>query len=82
VREIDDALRRGDYRAATQALDEHDAAFGPGHFGEECAAARVLALCGAGRAEMGRQSACEFASRYPRSPMNERISVSCSVRCE
>jgi hypothetical protein len=82
VRGIDDALRRGDYRGAMRALDEHDAAFGPGHFAEECAAARVLALCGEGLTESGRRSACAFFSRYPRSPMNERIRGACSARCE
>jgi hypothetical protein len=82
VRAADDALRRGDYRAATEALDEHDAAFGAGHFGEECAAARVLAVCGAEGGETGRRAACAFASRYPHSPMNERLSVSCAARCK
>jgi hypothetical protein len=82
VRAIDDALRRGDYAGALRALDAHDAAFGPGHFAQECAAARVLVGCGSGLTEAGRQSACAFFSRYPRSPMNERIQTSCSVRCE
>jgi hypothetical protein len=82
VRGIDDALRRGDYLGAMRALDEHDTVFGPGHFAEECAAARVLALCGEGLTESGRRSACAFFSKYPRSPMNERIRGSCSARCE
>jgi hypothetical protein len=82
VRGADEALRRGDYAGALKALDEHDAAFGSGHFSEECAAARVLALCGEGRAEAARQAACAFFSRYPRSPMSTRIQQSCSVRCD
>ncbi len=39
VRSIDDAIRRHDGSTAQRLLDEHDATFPHGHFGEECAAA-------------------------------------------
>jgi hypothetical protein len=82
VRRVDAALRRADFEGALRLLDEHDAAFGSGHFVEECAAARVLASCGAGRTEAARRSACEFFSQHPRSPMRGRIEDACSVRCQ
>jgi hypothetical protein len=79
VRAIDDAVRRGEFALALQKLDEHDAKFGRGHFTEECAAARVMATCGAHSTESARQGACAFFSRYPNSPMRARIEGACSV---
>ena len=81
LQQIDDAIRQRDFNGALRLLDEHDAKFPGGQFGEECASARVLAFCGLGSTEVGHRSACAFFSRYPQSPMRARIQDACSPQC-
>ncbi len=45
--------------------------------GEERAAERILALCALGRKDEARTEAQRFLSRFPRSPVAERVRTSC-----
>lgn len=72
------ALARGDGPAALEALDEHARAHPRGRLLEERQAARVLALCAAGRADEARAAATRFVARYPTSPQAARVRGACA----
>jgi hypothetical protein len=47
--------------------------------GEERTAARVVALCGAGRQAEGRSLATTFLARHPSSPLAPRVRSACGL---
>jgi len=55
---------------------EHD--YRAGSLGQERAAARVLALCGAGRTSEAVAARARFVNNYPGSPLIRRINVVCA----
>jgi hypothetical protein len=71
------ALRDGDAERALRLLGEQDKAFAGGVLAEERAAARVLAMCAAGRYDEGRRAAERFQTQHPRSLLNERVREAC-----
>jgi len=75
--QIEHALREGRFVQALRLTDEQDRAFPRGALGEERAAARVLALCGAGKSAEARQLAADFVAQHPRSPLRARVLESC-----
>jgi hypothetical protein len=71
-------LREGHPERALAALDAHDAELKGGALGEERRAARILALCAAGRSGEAKAEADRFLAASPRSPMAERVRSSCA----
>jgi hypothetical protein len=73
------AIQRGDYATALAKLDEHQRTFPNGVLGEERTAARVVALCGAGRQAEARSLGAAFLARHPSSPLAPRVRSSCAA---
>ncbi len=71
------ATNRGQAARALELLDEYDRRFERGALGEERAAARVFALCSAGRHAAARTEAARFLARWPRSPQAPRVGQAC-----
>jgi pheromone shutdown protein TraB len=76
--QVQDALSRKDPGAAWALLQEQDRQFGLGQLAEERAAARVMALCGAGRYREAAQVRDTFFSSYPNSPLTNRVKKGCA----
>lgn len=74
------ATNRGDPEAALAALGAYDRQVAGGVLAEERAAARVVALCAAGRIEEARREAARFETRWPHSPQRARLRSSCVAR--
>jgi hypothetical protein len=72
------ALRDSAPTRALTLLDEQDREFASGLLSEERAAARVIALCAAGRVAEARQNASAFTQRYPASPLRARVLAACA----
>ncbi len=66
-----------DFARALAKLDEHAKTFPSGVLTEERNAARILALCGAGRTAEGRSLRAAFLRDHPRSPMAARVGSAC-----
>jgi hypothetical protein len=77
LKEAQHALRSGDTDHALQLLSDQDQAFAGGSLQQERAAARILALCQAGRAEQARALAARFVERWPRSALRARVTSAC-----
>lgn len=71
------ALRDEDLEWALNMLAQQDRTFAGGVLAEERAAARVIALCAAGRHDEGRASAERFQKQYPGSLLTERVRQAC-----
>jgi hypothetical protein len=71
------ALRDHDAEWALNMLAQQDRVFADGKLAEERAAARVLALCAAGRLDEGRAAAERFQRQYPGSMLTERVRQAC-----
>jgi hypothetical protein len=71
------ALNAGDPAAALAHLAEHSRRFPAGVLAEERDAARVLALCHAGRRDEARAQASRFLRERPSSPLAARVRESC-----
>jgi hypothetical protein len=74
------AIQRSDFGAALAKLDEHAKAFPSGALAEERDAARVVALCGAGRTVDAQTLAKSFLAHHPRSPLAPRVKSSCAAQ--
>jgi hypothetical protein len=72
------AIQQKDFTGALAKLDAYDHAFPAGVLKEEGMAARVVALCGAGRSADAQTLARTFLARYPRSPLAVRVRSSCA----
>jgi hypothetical protein len=76
--QVNVAINSGQAERAFALLSEYDHRYSPGVLREERAAAGVLALCAAGRADAARSAAGRFEKRWPRSPLLARIGGSCA----
>jgi hypothetical protein len=76
--DVQRALREGRPGDALRLLAEQEHAFARGALHEERAAARVLALCAAGRIAEARSARERFLASYPQSPAAERVRASCA----
>jgi hypothetical protein len=75
--DVQRALRDGAGERALHLLDDQDRRFVRGALSEERAAARVLALCAAGRVAAARQGAAAFVARHASSPLRARVLAAC-----
>ncbi|MGK3988653.1 hypothetical protein WME99_36755 [Sorangium sp. So ce136] len=75
LREVHEALRRGDPERALSLLDAADA--GGRELREERAAARVVALCNLGKTAAGRAAMLDFLRESPGSPYSGRVRSAC-----
>lgn len=75
--EVQGALRSGTAAAALSKLESYDRRFPTGMLRAEADAARVFALCGAGRVDKARAAATRFVQRYPSSPAAARVQAAC-----
>jgi hypothetical protein len=77
LRQAQRALQSNDGRRSLGLLDEMAKKHPDGVLGEEAAAARVFALCQAGRSKEARVQAARFAREYPGSVLAPRVQSSC-----
>ncbi len=77
IRRAQRALQAGDAETALRQLDQHASRFAGGVLAEEREAARVVALCQAGRAEQSRALARRFVRERPSSPHRARVLGAC-----
>lgn len=75
--EVQGALRSGQAATALAKLESYDRRFPTGMLRAEADAARVFALCAAGRVDKARASAARFVQRYPSSPAAARVQAAC-----
>lgn len=75
--EVQAALGAHDARKALQLLATQDRLFAAGALGQERSAARVFALCKAGRTSEAEAAKTTFLSRYPESPLAKRVGAAC-----
>jgi len=75
---IHDALTRQDPERALALLREQDRQFLSGQLREERSAARVIALCAAGRMADAERARASFLSAYPDSPLTGRVKKACN----
>jgi hypothetical protein len=75
--EVQGALRSGQAATALTKLESYDRRFPTGMLRAEADAARVFALCSAGRVDKARASAARFVQRYPSSPAAARVQAAC-----
>jgi hypothetical protein len=75
--EVQGALRSGNASVALGKLESYDRRFPAGMLRAEADAAKVFALCSAGRVEKARAAATRFAQRYPSSPAAARVQAAC-----
>jgi hypothetical protein len=80
LREAQAALKDGDPERSLRALDELSAQHPDGALREERMAARVLALCAAGRVDEARVAASRFLAESPRSVQADRVRGSCAFQ--
>ena len=75
--EVQGALRSGQGNVALAKLESYDRRFPAGMLRAEADAARVFALCAAGRVDKARVAATRFVQRYPSSPAAARVQAAC-----
>jgi hypothetical protein len=73
------ALRDQMPQQALRLLDDQDRRFGEGLMHQERTAARILALCQAGRVDEARAQALRFEKAWPRSVLLARVRSACWV---
>jgi hypothetical protein len=78
LREAHKALRSGQPERALELLEEQSATFAAGELREERAAARVFALCEAGKTSEAKAAARAFLIESPRSPLAGRVRGACA----
>ena len=74
---VQTALGTHDFSRALALLDVQEHDYRAGSLGQERAAARVLALCGAGRTSEAAAARARFVNSYPGSPLIRRINAAC-----
>jgi hypothetical protein len=77
LRSAQQALRAGNAGLALELLTRQDQTFQGGLLQQERSAARVLALCQSGHADLARSEAKRFEQRWPKSPLVARVRTSC-----
>jgi hypothetical protein len=75
--EVQGALRGGQPAVALTKLESYDKRFPAGMLRSEADAARVFALCSAGRVDKARAAAARFVQRYPNAPVTARVQAAC-----
>jgi hypothetical protein len=75
--EVQGALRAGKADVALSKLEGYDRRFPTGMLRAEADAARVFALCAAGRVDKARTYASRFVQRYPNAPATSRVQSAC-----
>jgi hypothetical protein len=75
--EVQGALRSGNASVALGKLESYDRRFPAGMLRAEADAAKVFALCSAGRVDKARAAAARFVQRYPSSPAAPRVQAAC-----
>jgi outer membrane protein assembly factor BamD (BamD/ComL family) len=75
--DVQGALRGGQATVALAKLESYDRRFPAGMLRSEADAARVFALCSAGRVEKARAAAARFVQRYPSAPVTARVQAAC-----
>jgi hypothetical protein len=75
--EVQGALRSGQASVALSKLESYDRRFPAGMLRSEADAARVFALCSAGRVDKARAAAARFVQRYPNAPVTARVQAAC-----
>jgi len=75
--EVQGALRNGQAGLALSKLESYDKRFPAGMLRSEADAARVFALCSAGRVDRARAAAARFVQRYPNAPVTARVQAAC-----
>jgi hypothetical protein len=80
LRMVQQALRERTPQQALRLLDEQDLRFGDGLLHQERAAARILALCQAGRVEEARVHGLRFEASWPHSALLVRVRSACWSR--
>jgi hypothetical protein len=78
LRKAQSALQAGDSAKSLDAIDELEANHASGVLREERQAARVLALCAAGRADEARALGRAFIAKHPKSIQAPRVRASCA----
>jgi hypothetical protein len=76
--QVQRAVREGRSSEALTLLDQQERDFPQGELRQERVAARVVALCAAGRASEARALAASFLARAPRSPLATRMRTICA----
>jgi hypothetical protein len=76
--DVEQALSRHEAERALGLLNEQETLFRDGALGQERAAARVLALCEAGRRAEAEAARARFVSAYPDSPLRKRVLGTCA----
>lgn len=76
------ALQSGDAERALSLLDKQSAAHAQGELREERAAARVFALCEAGKTGEAKTAAEAFLRESPRSPLAGRVRGACAGKAD
>ncbi len=72
-------LRAGRTAESLAILAEHEREYPRGVLREEAMAAKVLALCAAGRDSEARRWAERFREHYPESPLGRRVGAACGT---
>ncbi|HEY6078359.1 MAG TPA: hypothetical protein VIW29_06125 [Polyangiaceae bacterium] len=72
------SLRGGRPGEALAKLDSYDRRFASGMLRAEADAARVFALCAAGRIDKARAAAERFVQQYPNAPATARVQAACN----
>ena len=75
--QVQGSLRNGKGALALSKLESYDRKFPAGMLRAEADAARVFALCSAGRVETARAAAARFVQRYPNAPATARVQAAC-----
>ncbi len=75
--QVQGALRNGQASVALGKLESYDRRFPGGMLRSEADAARVFALCGAGKVDKARAAAARFVQRYPNAPATARVQSAC-----
>ncbi len=71
-------LSSGDPQQALSALDQHERRYPAGALSQERDAARVLALCAAGKVDQAHPLAAQFLTQHPNSPLARRVRSACA----
>ncbi|MEY2932591.1 MAG: hypothetical protein RL033_3340 [Pseudomonadota bacterium] len=77
ISEIRERLQTGSPARALELLAEYRHHFAQPNLAMEADALQVDALCKAGQREAAREAAATFVSRWPGSPLEQRVSSAC-----
>jgi hypothetical protein len=73
LQQVQKALRTGEHERALELLDEHAGELDHGEFDAEARLMRIEALTGAGQPAAAGRLARDFLTRFPHSPLADRV---------